>query len=210
MKRPIPIRLAVEDGLSEWVVRRILAEHGDRFAIGPVYGRSGFGYLKKQSTAFNHAARACPFLLLTDLDDCACPPALLAEWLADERHPHFLLRVAVREVESWLLGDAVGLGRFLRLRAVPNVADPEALADPKHELLSQAMKSPSRTLREAIVWRDGETGRLHQGPDYNGALCRFVEHVWRLDVAQRLCPSLRACRRAVSKLESAYVAGSGT
>ncbi len=204
MKQPIPIYLAVEDELSEWVVRRVLSSHGDRFAIGPVYGRAGFGYLKKQTLAFNNAAKGCPFLLLTDLDRYACPPELLGDWLSVEKHKFFLLRVAVREVESWLLGDAPGLGRFLRLRTHPAVPDPEALQDPKHEVLARALRSPSRLLRESLVWRDEDSGRLCQGPDYNGTLSRFVNGFWDLDAAQQRCPSLAKLCAAVERLEAEY------
>lgn len=77
MRRTIPIYLAVEDELSEWVARRILSARPIDYAVGAVYGRSGYGYLKKQAAAFNNAAKRCPFLLLTDLDQHACPPDLL-------------------------------------------------------------------------------------------------------------------------------------
>ena len=209
MKQPIPIRLAVEDVLSEWIVRRVLAGHGDRFAIGPVFGRSGFGYLKKQTPAFNNAAKGCPFLLLTDLDRYACPPELLGDWLSVEKHKFFLLRVAVREVESWLLGDAPGLGRFLRLRTHPAVPDPEALQDPKQDVLACALRSPNRLLRESLVSRDENSGRLRQGPDYNGTLARFVNGSWDLDAAKQKCHSLAKLCAAIERLEAEFEAGGG-
>ena len=59
MKGPIPIRIAVEDGLSEAVLRRALAKRPVRYAIGAVYSHGGFGYLKKKAGAFNNAAKAC-------------------------------------------------------------------------------------------------------------------------------------------------------
>ena len=116
MKAPIPIYLAVEDELSEWVVRRALSTRSTGYAVGAVFSQGGFGYLKRQAPAFNNAAKGCPFLLLADLDLSPCPPQLIKDWLGRPKHPHFLLRVAVREVESWLLGDPVGLKTFLGLR----------------------------------------------------------------------------------------------
>ena len=202
MKQPIPIYLAVEDELSEWVARRAIAVHGARFAVGPVFGRHGFGYLKKQTPAFNNAAKACPFLLLTDLDQYSCPPELIADWLSVPRHERFLLRVAVREVESWLLGDAAGLGRFLGSRSPLSVIAPEGLPDPKHVLLAAAMRSPSRSMREALVWRDDRSGRLCQGPDYNGALAPFVRARWDVDVARGSCPSLDRLLLALARLDA--------
>lgn len=78
MTRPIPIYLAVEDELSEWVIRRVLKERRADYAIGAAFGCRGFGYLKKRAKAFNNAAKGCRFLLLTDLDYYACPPELIA------------------------------------------------------------------------------------------------------------------------------------
>jgi hypothetical protein len=204
MKQPIPIYLAVEDELSEWVARRALDVQSRRFAVGSVFGHRGFDYLKRQTPAFNNAAKGCPFLLLTDLDRCSCPPALIAEWLPVPKHRHFLLRVAVREVESWLLGDALGLGKFLRLRTVLQVPDPESLPDPKQAVLAAAMKCPSRMMREALVWRDERSGRLFQGPDYNGALAHFVMNEWDVAAARHNCRSLDGLLAALLRLESEY------
>lgn len=204
MKTPIPIYLAIEDELSEWVARRTLAMHSQRFEVGPVYGRTGFGYLKRQAGAFNNAAKGCPFLLLTDLDRYACPPELIAEWLVTPKHNHFLLRVAVREVESWLLGDASGLKDFLGLRSPLVIATPEMLLDPKQTLLKAAMTCPNRLLRDSIVWCDKKNGRLAQGPDYNGTLARFVNSRWDVDTARRTCPSLERFFGALTRLAETY------
>lgn len=60
MRGSIPIRMAVEDALSEAVLRRALANRPVRYEIGAVYSQGGFGYLKKKAVAFNNAAKACP------------------------------------------------------------------------------------------------------------------------------------------------------
>ena len=190
--------------MSGWVARRALSTRPAGYAIGAVFSHGGFGYLKKQAPAFNNAAKGCPFLLLTDLDRCPCPPQLIEEWLGRPKHPHLLLRVAVREVESWLLGDAVGLGRFLKLRSPLSVPDPESLANPKQTLLGAAEKSPSRLMREALLWRDERSGRLSQGPDYNGTLARFVSCHWDVAAARLKCRSLKGLFAALTRLEATY------
>ena len=86
MRAPIPIYLAVEDELSEWVARRALSTRPAGYAVGAVYSQGGYGYLKKQAPAFNNAAKGCPFLLLADLDRSPCPPQLIEDWLALQRH----------------------------------------------------------------------------------------------------------------------------
>lgn len=202
MKDPIPIYLAVEDELSERTARRALSMRPVHYAVGAVFCRGGYGYLKKQAPAFNHAANACPFLLLTDLDQSPCPPQLVADWLSRPKHPHFLLRVAVREIESWLLGDPTGLREFLGLRRPIDFPDPEGLPDPKQEFLRLALSSPRRRLREALVWRDDHTGRFAQGPDYNGALAGFVSKDWDITGASTRCRSLHRLFIALGRVEA--------
>jgi hypothetical protein len=135
MSAPQPLYLAVEDELSEFVLRRIIGKHA-ALQVAAVFSRGGYGYLKKRAGGFNQAAAHCPFLLLTDLDKGLCAPDLVKAWLGGRpRHPHFLLRVAVPEVESWLLADSEGLRRFLGVRGGKDAAQPERFADAKGELL---------------------------------------------------------------------------
>lgn len=192
----------MEDNLSERVLRRLLHERPVPFAVGPVRGRGGFGYLKKQAPAFNNLAKHCPVLMLTDLDRHPCAPGLLGDWLKkpSEKHPNFLLRVAVREVEAWILASDAALGRFLGLRKSPEFPSPENLNDPKHCLLALAEKAPRRDLRDAIVRRDSPV-RLRQGPAYNSTLGEFVERQWDTETAAVKCPSLRGLLKALSRLE---------
>jgi hypothetical protein len=198
--------MAVEDALSEAVLRRVLTGRPVRYEVGAVYGHRGFGYLKTKAGAFNNAARACPFLLLTDLDNHGCPPELVTEWLSGQpKHDSFLFRVAVREVESWLLGDMANLKSFLHVRGAPTLAAPEALQDPKQELLRLSVRSRVRQTRDALVWRDKNSGRLLQGPDYNGTLARFVAAQWNITTARRACPSLTRLFIALQRLEAMYV-----
>lgn len=198
MKPPIPIYLAVEDDLSEWVIRRLLQERSAAYEIGAVFKKGGFGYLKKKTPALNNLAKGCPVLLLTDLDQNPCPPAVLAEWLPQPRNADFLLRIAVREVEAWLLATGELFSGFLGLRQGVTFDRPEELLDPKHDLLCLSEKSPRRNLREALVRRD-EGGNRRQGPAYNSTLGEFVLRGWSPAVAARRCPSLR---RFISALES--------
>jgi hypothetical protein len=198
---PIPIYLAVEDDLSEWMLRRLLRERPVQYAIGSVFKQGGFGYLKKQSPAFNNMAKACPVLLLTDLDRRTCAPELLEDWLKHPKHPDFLLRVAVREVEAWLLASDTEFRRFLGIRGRVDFPNPETLDDPKAELLKLAAVSPRRDIRDAIARRD-TGGNLRQGPAYNSTLAEFIARNWQLDVASSKCPSLNRMLMYLTALES--------
>jgi hypothetical protein len=197
---PIPIYLAVEDDLSEVLLRRVLQER-PVFAVGPVFKRNGFGYLRKNTPAFNNMARVSPVLLLTDLDRHHCAPSLIREWLPCPRHPDFLLRVAVREVEAWALAADEPFAKFLGLRRAISYPTPEDLSDPKLELLKLASSSARRDIRDGLVRRDAG-GNFRQGPAYNSTLASFIEKDWAPSDAATKCPSLGRVPTALSKLEA--------
>jgi hypothetical protein len=104
-KAIIPINLAVEDELSEVVSRKLLKVTRRSYVVGACYSQGGFGYLRKKISGFNNAAKGTPFFVLTDLDRGPCASALIGEWLPSPipKHPNLILRVAVQEVEAWLL-----------------------------------------------------------------------------------------------------------
>ena len=120
MTGEVPISLAVEDELSEYVLRALLTQTKRNFLIVAVYGKKGSGFLKKNLPAFNNAAKASPCLLLTDLDDLGCVPMLIEDWFdcrlkefPKHRHVNLIFRVAVCEVESWVLADRERFANFL-------------------------------------------------------------------------------------------------
>ncbi len=192
--KTIPIQLAVEDELSEVVLRRVLLCTGRPFAVGAAYGRRGNGYLKTRMEGWNNAARSIPILVLTDLGAGVCPGSLVADWLEGPPHPNLLFRVAVREVEAWLLGDGGKLADYLGCSSGRIPAEPEKLLDPKRTLIELAAKSRSAAIREQIVPRKGSTAKI--GPSYNLCLGKFVTTQWRADIAAARAPSLaRALRR---------------
>ena len=193
----IPVNLATEDELSE-VVLRALLEHTRRgFFVGTAYGRRGNGYLRKTISGWNGAARSLPFVVLTDLDLVECPMTLIEDWLAEPLHPNLLLRVAVREVEAWLLADRVNLARYLHVSEKVLPAEADELLDPKAVLVGAAGKSRSGEIRDRVVPRRGSTAK--QGRDYNACLCSFVRSAWDIDVAAAHSVSLQ---RTVARLNT--------
>jgi len=195
---PIPVHLAVEDDLSESIVRRLLDDTSRDYCIGTVFGRGGFGYLKNRANNWNAAAAAgTPILLLTDLDQRPCPSELIESWLDSEPHANLMFRVAVREVESWLLADRDGLADFLGIRTALVPFEPDDIPDPKQSLVNLARRSRIRVLRESIVPRLGSTAV--QGPDYNSCLGDFVRNSWNRNAAAERSPSLaRAWERLMN------------
>ena len=188
MAGEVPITLAVEDELSEHLLRALLIQTKRNFLVGAVYGRRGSGYLKQKLPAFNNAAKGTGFLLLTDLDNRACVPEVIQDWFVcslseypKRKHNNLAFRVAVREIESWVLADReqfadhFGLAKHL----IPEQTD--TIADPKQFLLQVVAKCRKRSLRDDIVPRAGDKRRV--GPDYNGRLGEFIHARWRAETA---------------------------
>jgi hypothetical protein len=189
-----PVNLAVEDALSEAMLRKMIEQCAEALDVCACYQRHGQGYLKKNIGGFNSAARITPFIVLTDLDAIECAPFLITEWLPYGSHRNLLLRVAVREVESWLLANRDGFARYLSISEALIPLKVEDIMDPKQFLIGLARKSKKRSIREAIVPKMG-SGAV-QGPDYNGALIDFVRHFWDIDEAANNAASIsRAIER---------------
>ena len=135
----IPIDIAVEDDLSEAVIRKILP---DKYVVSkrrnPTQG--GSGHLKKRIRVYNKdAAKGMPIIVLTDLDKpptperryttpvvvdygaekYRCAPTLIKKWLPVPINNNLLFRVAVSEVESWVLADRDRFARSLGIKGLP-------------------------------------------------------------------------------------------
>ncbi len=195
---PIPINLAVEDKLSEAVVRKILIDSKRSFAVGTCYGHGGFGYLKKNIMAFNNAARITPFFILTDLDKAECAPDLIDEWISFPRYSNLIFRIAVKEVEAWVMAHSSAFAEFLGINKANMPLNPDELNDPKKELIKLAKKSRKSEIREAIVPLDSTT-RI--GPDYNNRLISFIQTRWKTLEAAKQSPSLHKAFKAIKSFQ---------
>jgi|SRR5271154_4822600 len=195
MTAPIPLNLAVEDTLTEALFVKIFDSIPTEYAIRTVYNRGGNGYLKQNVNGFNNAAKGIPFLLGTDLDTYDCPPDLIDDWLSHPKHHNLLIRVAVREVEAWVLADKQNLAGFLRIQAALIPDDVEAIPNPKQRLVELARRSRSREMREDLCPPANSTRKV--GPNYNARMTAFVLQHWNLASARQHAPSLA---RAVDRL----------
>ncbi len=188
MTNIIPINLAVEDALSEAVARKMLTASGQNYIVGSCYMKYGKSYLQRLIKGLNDAAKGTPFLVLTDLDSEECAPLLIRSWLPIPVHPNLLFRVAVREVEAWVLADATALAEYFSMSPAAIPARVDDIDDPKKCLIGLAARSRVRRLREDIVPKGGSTAK--QGPNYNGRLVAFVENCWEPAKAEARSPSL--------------------
>ena len=202
MDETIPILIAVEDALSEAVLRAMFEQSSSACTVGNCLGREGSGYLKKNIVGFNKSAKGIPFFVLTDLDQTDCPPVLLNNWLSVPKHGNLIFRIAVREIESWLLAHRSAFAAFLGIRTTLIPSKPDELEDPKRSLLQLATRSKKRFLREAIVPAIGSTAKI--GPDYNGALISFIQTTWMAKEASKHSPSLNSALKAIEKFKPVY------
>ena len=202
MSEPIPINIAVEDFLSEIVLKTMFEQSSRRFVVGTCLGRKGFGYLKKNVRGFNQSAKGTPFFVLTDLDQEECAPILIQKWLSNSKNHNLLFRIAVREVESWLLAHRKAFAGFLGIRENLIPSNPDELEDPKRVLIKLTAKSRKRRLREAIIPAAGSTANF--GPDYNGTLISFVQKRWKVNEATKRSPSLNRAFDAIKTFQPVY------
>ena len=190
------IVLATEDELSETVGLRLITEQSDRLEPGLKLRSNGFGYLKSKLPNFIEMAALQPVLLITDLDRKPCAPVMIAEWMRNKVQPaNLLFRVAVREIESWLLADREAFSRLLCKKAVKYPKDTDSINDPKELLLNLAKTAPGPIRRELVAERGAIAS---QGLGYNATLCEFVRKQWnpeRAAMHSRSLEGLRACLR---------------
>jgi len=187
MKGTVIISAAVEGMVDEAVARKLITEAGGR--PGTIYGKNGKPFLRRHIKGYNNAARHLPWMVLVDLDrDAECAPPFSEEWVHDPA-PYLCFRVAVREVEAWLIADVESLAAFLSVARSRIPADPEQLQEPKAEMVNFARHSRRREIREDMVPREG-SGRS-VGPAYASRLIEYVETRWRPEVATKRADSLR-------------------
>jgi hypothetical protein len=194
----IPVSLAVEGDLDEQVLRQLLRQSGKPFAPSVCYGRRGKDHLRQNVSRFNHAAQYTPFIILTDLDNEDCPPGLVNRWLPQGRNTNLVLRIAVHEVEAWLMADREHLAEFLGIPIAKVPQQPDDCTDPKLLLVNLARHSRKRNIREDLAPMPESTSKV--GKNYTGQLIRFAFSVWRVDGASRRhSPSLDRAMNAVQR-----------
>lgn len=160
--------------------------------------KGGKSNLLPSLLGYNNAARYSPWLVLVDLDrDVECAPTFVARHLPTPSEG-MRLRVAVHQIESWLMADAARLSAFLSVRATRVPRDPDACHDAKREMVALGRESRRRVIRDEMVPR-ARSGRP-VGPAYSARLIEFVDTYWRPDEAARRSESLRRCLERLREL----------
>ena len=192
--------LAVEDILSDAVSTKILEYFG--LEIAQRIGYKGNTYLRQKSPSLNHTARGFyNVFLLTDLDSPQnCPSKLIQSWVGSPLNAGFLFRVAVVEIESWIMADRRGIAKFLSisLHRIPQHSD--KIENPKEFLVSLARRSRKTKLRRELVPAPSAT-TAKVGPGFNARFTEFVRDYWDLERAASVSVSLK---RTLDRIRSLY------
>lgn len=192
----------VEGALEEPMARRLIAEVGIDAEELTLIVAGGCGPFWERASRFNAAAKHLGFVLgLTDLDHHPCPSGLIAEELSEPIHPRFVLRIQVRELESWLLADPKAWASYLKVSEASVPKDPDALEDPKQALVNLARRCNRKRIRDDIVPEQG-TPRV-VGPGYTPRITEFITDHWSPRRAADRSPSLKRALLALEKVAAA-------
>ena len=193
--RNIPLQIVIEDNLSLELAKKVIQNTKNNYVVDRVWpditrkkSTRGSGYIQVKVNAFNNAARHTPFLILTDLDQHECAPSFVEELLKREKEDNLFFRVAVREVESWILADRDNFAKYISISPALISTNPDTLEDPKNYLFTLAKQSRKRRIREGIPPED-KTARI--GKEYNPLLITFVRDHWDFKEAMKRSDSLR-------------------
>jgi hypothetical protein len=192
------VNLVVEGFTDEIVIRRIVEYANLR--CGTVKRMGGKQPLLTELPKFNQAAQFMDWLVVLDLDhDADCAPTYIQTLLPNPSRG-IVLRIAVREIEAWLLADRESLSAFLGISVANIPINPDIEDDPKLTLINLARRSRKTRLREDIVPRPNSGASV--GAGYPTRIQEFVEYAknrWRPEVAQANSDSLR---RAIAALKN--------
>lgn len=194
----VPVSVAVEGQSDAAVVVRILSLVG--CSVHAVYGRTGKAAIDHSLPGYNSAARFAPWLVLRDLDADAPCASELARGILPQPARWMRFRIAVREMECWLLADPETLSDYLRVprRLMPH--NPEVLPDPKLTLVNLARRSRVASVRRDMVPEPGVCAVV--GPGYVARVSEFARDHWRPDVARLNSGSLDKCIQRARELRA--------
>lgn len=199
----------VEDAPSAAAARKLVETrnaHLDRrlvFRAGFPAVMRGYGAIKSKCKAFLNMARAdIHTFILTDLDTAECACVLICDWFAIPQGTPVALpsqcifRVAVREVESWILADRAAWAEYIGIPAANFSIHPDQLNDPKEHLLNVIRRKGTKKRHRDML----PQGSAHIGPKYNEVLCDFVDRLWMPERAAKNSPSLDRALKALMKV----------
>jgi hypothetical protein len=111
-------------------------------------------------------------------------------------------RLAVRELEAWLLADAEGMASFFSVEQRWIPGQPDLEPDPTVSLLGVVRRSKDGRMRRAMLPPTG--AHVMVGPLYEATIIEFGEKKWDLARACTRSPSLARARAALRRLAAQW------
>lgn len=192
------LAVVVEGDTDLPVVRKLALDAGLEISVEIDCG--GKARLDEDLPGYNDAAQGWPWFVLRDLDHDAPCAGDFVRALRFSPSRWMCFRIAVRELEAWLLADVEGLAGFLEVQEAWIPLEPDSEADPTAVLVNLARRSRRSSIRRAMV-PAAQTSAV-VGPLYEAKIIEFGERYWDLARACRRSESLRRARRAVRELSS--------
>jgi hypothetical protein len=181
------------------VIRKLAASAG--LEISYEIDCAGKGNLDRELDGYNAAAQGSPWLVVRDLDtDAPCAGAFLESVSPSGfvPSPWMCFRLAVHEIESWLMADEKGFSQFFEVDAALVPAKPDEEADPTVTMLNAVRKSRRARIRRAMLPPTG--GSAQVGPLYEDTIIEFGMGPWSLARACKRSPSLKRANIALKIL----------
>lgn len=189
------VGVVVEGASDVPIVRRLVEAAG--LGITNVYITRGKDKFNEKLPGYLNAARFSGWVLVRDLDhDAPCAPDLVAS-IALQLPPYAALRIAVRDMESWLLADHQAIATALAIPEHRVPTDPDLEDSSKATLVNLARSSSSRTVRSDLVPSPGNSSKVGRG--YLSFIDEFALE-WDPDRAAGRSESLRRALQGIRRL----------
>jgi len=194
---PISITLVYEDILQRVVIEKIISTFFvEKYHISNYFPGRGFGWIKNNVNSFNLASAKATYVVIVDLDNDTCPSEKIRSWLDNPKNENLIFRIAVREIESWIVGDTQNFAKFLHIHENKLKTRVDGIADPKKYIFNLVSESNIKQLK-GICPNPG--ARI--GPNYNEKLVKFIFSSWEPSLAMSNSPSLK---RSINRLNEYF------
>lgn len=189
------VHLVGEGSTDIALLQRLADDHG--VAVRRVWSTGGADALDRALPRYAKAALSTgdTWIALRDLDRHDCAASLVGH-LIPKPPASMHLRIAVRQLEAWLLADADGLSRTLRIRPNAIPLDVEDLDDAKAKIASLASHATSPLIRKNVAPRRGH----RVGAGYTAVVGEFIRAEWSWKRARERSDSLDRCCRLFERL----------
>ncbi len=190
---------AAEDDLSYAVIEKIIRNEKPGVTTRRLDAKAGgFGILKRNMRKYINLSKKQKVLVITDLDQNPCAPILVKDWLDGMVCPPGLtFRVAVREIEAWVLSDREAIAEWMKIPVARIPIRVDEVMDPKVEIIRLAQKAKNQDVKRYLPPASG----AKVGTGYNSLLVRFINNNWDIDRAKINSPSLKKAYQRIAGIK---------